>query len=303
MKPNKAMIISFLGPALLAFAAINFYPIIRTVYLSFFDVSSFAGADMKFIGLDNYLTLYFNPIFRKSFVTIGRIWGIGGAAIFGSAFLFTILLTSGIKGKGFFRAVIYLPNIIPVVAATAMWTQYIYNSRYGLFKTVFSALGWETLAKFQWTSSDMIFWAMLIAYVWGGIGWFMLIILAGVERIPMDLLEAAKLDGANAYEVFTNITLPLLRDVIRICVVMWTITVINLFAFPRAFTPVIQSIETTTPAIYLYQLAFGLSTNTEAQSQLFVGKAAAVGVILTLLVLLVYGIINIFFSNKEKLEY
>lgn len=298
------MIFAFLAPAVIAYMFVSIYPVIHSTFLSLFEVSAWSGSQMKFIGLKNFIELLQNSVFMDSFGRIGIIWLLGGIGVFGSSFVFSALLTSGIKGKSFFRAAIYLPNLIPVVAAAAMWTQYIFNIRFGLFRNVFGALGLESLANIEWTSHSVIFWAMLIAYVWGGIGFFLLIILAGVERVPVELLEAAKLDGASIFQVFALITLPLLRDVLRVAVVMWSITVLNLFAFPEAFGQTYM--EVTTPAIYLYQLAFGQAGGSAggagANGVVYVGKAAAAGVILTIIVVLIYGLLNTIFK-EEKLEY
>jgi multiple sugar transport system permease protein/N-acetylglucosamine transport system permease protein len=304
MKPNKKMIVAFLAPAVIAYMFVSIYPVIHSTILSFFEVSAWSGSEMKFVGLSNFIDLSQNSVFINSFGKIGIVWLLGGVGVFGSAFVFSALLTSGIKGKAFFRAAIYLPNLIPVVAVAAMWTQYIFSMRFGLFKNIFGALGLTSLANIEWTSHSVIFWAMLIAYVWGGIGFFLLIILAGVERIPVELLEAARLDGASLIQAFARITLPLLRDVIRVAVVMWSITVLNLFAFPMAFGQ--EYPEVMTPAIYLYQLAFGQaggsSSGAGANGVVYIGKAAAAGVILTVIVVLVYGLLNVVF-REEKLEY
>jgi ABC-type sugar transport system permease subunit len=305
MKTDKKMIFAFLAPAVIAYMFVSIYPVIHSMILSFFDVPAWSGSDMKFVGLGNFIALLHDKIFMGSFVNIGIIWLLSGAGVFGSAFFFSALLTSGIKGKSFFRAAIYLPNLIPVVAAAAMWTQYIFSVRFGMFKTVFGALGLTSLANIEWTSHSVIFWAMLIAYTWGGIGYFLLIILAGVERVPVELLEAARLDGASLMQVFTKITLPLLKDVIRVAVVLWSITSLNLFAFPEAFG--MDYTEVTTPAIYLYKLAFGFAGSGSASGSglngvVYVGKAAAAGVILTLIVVLVYATLSFVFK-EEKLEY
>lgn len=304
MKTDKKMIFSFLAPGVIAYMIVSIYPVIHSTVLSFFEVTAWSGSTMKFVGLANFISLLQNQVFIKSFGNIGIVWLLGGAGIFGSAFGFSALLTSGIKGKSFFRAVIYLPNLIPVVAAAAMWTQYIFSVRFGLAKSIFDALGLESLAHIEWTSHNVIFWSMLIAYVWGGIGFFLLIILAGVERIPTDLTDAAKIDGASMFQAFTKITLPLLRDVIRVAVVMWSITVLNLFAFPRSFA--LTYPEVNTPSIYLYQLAFGQAGGTSsgagAGGVVYVGMAAAAGVILTIIVILVYALLSVVFK-EERLEY
>ena len=299
MKRSRSMIIFFLAPAIFTYVVAYLYPTIQTAIFSFFHVSSFGGADMSFVGLDNFTQTVRTPQFLISLKNILVIWLVGGAIIFFLAFLFTALLTSGIRGKNFFRAVIYLPNIVSSVAIAAMWTQYIFQPRYGLFKSFFALIGLETISKFQWTASEHIFWAMLVAYIWGGVGWFLLLILAGAERIPMDYFEVARLDGANVIQSFLLITVPLLRDVIRVAVVMWSINVINLFAFPRNFTPVAQPNETFTPAIFLYNKAFGGGTGTQP---IQIGQAAAVGILLLLMVLVASAIVNRVIRS-ETLEY
>ncbi|MCZ7665991.1 MAG: sugar ABC transporter permease [Chloroflexi bacterium] len=230
-----------------------------------------------------------------------KIWFIGGVVLFALVFMFTAMLSSGVKKKNFFRAIIYLPNLIPVVAMTTMWTQYIYNPRYGMLKTFLTLSDGEQAAAIQWTSQDMLFWGMLIAYIWGGVGWFLLIILAGVERIPQHFYEAARLDGANQVQMFFQITLPLLRDVLRITVVMWSITVLNLFAFAKVWTPVVQQRATYTPAIYMYELAFG--SGSLGQGGANVGKAAAVGVMLLLAVLLISAAIGRILKEDPNIQY
>lgn len=295
------MITTFLTPAVVAYTLIFLYPTLRTIYLSLFEVSSFVSADMTFRGFKNYQELFRTPLFIQSISNIMKIWLFGGMVLFALVFMFTSMLSSGIRKKNFFRAIIYLPNLIPVVAMTTMWTQYIYNPRYGLLKTFFEFIGWEAAASIQWTSQDMLFWGMLVAYVWGGVGWFLLIILAGVERIPSHFYEAARLDGANQAQMFFKITLPLLRDVVRVAVVMWSISVLNMFAFAKVWTPVVQQCGTYTPAIYMYELAFG--GGSLGQGGANVGKAAAVGVLLLGSVVLISGLISRVLKEDPNIQY
>ena len=302
MKASRRMLILFLGPAVLAYGFIYLYPTIQTVYFSFFDVRQFAGTELIYRGLRNYRELLATPLFVESFQVILKWWLIGGAALFASAFLFTVLFMTGIRFKSFWRAVLYGPNIINVVAMTTMWAQYIYNPRYGLLKSIFEAVGMQSLASVQWTSKEMLFTSVLMAYVWGSIGYFFLIINSGVERIPVDLFEAARIDGANTIQAFFYITLPLLRDVLRVTTVMWGIIAINMFAFPKTFTPVQQPRVTTTPAIYLYQLAFGTSTEGGAAGGLAIGKAAAAAVMLLILVIIVSYLFGQLLKQRD-LEY
>jgi ABC-type sugar transport system permease subunit len=157
------------------------------------------------------------------------------------------------------------------------------------------------MAEFQWTATENLLTAVLIAYIWGSIGYFFLFVYSGVERIPIDLYEVARIDGANTIQVFFRITLPLLRDVIRVATVMWSITAINMFAFPRTFAPVNTPVTIITPPIYLYRLAFG--TSSEATGEFALGKAAAGSVLLLILVVLVAVLLNLVLKEKREIEY
>ena len=297
---NRTLVL-FLAPAVIIFLLIFAYPLLRTIYLSFFKVANLAGTDLTFRGIDHYKELFFTPLFRTAFKNIFLIWSVGGIALFGLVFLFSMLLNSGVKGKKFFRAVIYLPNLIPAVAIVALWTQYIYHPRYGFLKTLFETLGLEQLAKIQWNSPDMLFWGMLIAYIWGGVGWTLIIILAGMKRIPTEMYEVARLDGASAFQQFRHITLPLLRDVLRVTIIFWSIGTINLFTFPKLWTPVTPVEGSYTPAVYLYQLSFGAREQTSGTS-FQVGKGAAIAVMLLILVMFFSFLINRLIP-QEKLEF
>jgi ABC-type sugar transport system permease subunit len=299
MKLRTSTLILFLAPALLLCVVIFVYPLLQTVHLSFYKVDSFTAPPLQFRGLDNYIELIFTPLFQQATTNMLLIWLVGGLGVFAAAFVFTMALTSGVKFKAVFRAIIYFPNIINAVAMVAMWTQYIYNPRYGLFKTIFDFLHLPKLAEIQWTDPHTIFWGMLLAYSWGSIGWFTLLLLAGAERIPVHLYEAAKLDGAGTRHMFIHITLPLLQDVLRIAITMWSITVFSLFVFPKLFSPVVQDAATSTPATYLYGLAFGGNINA---TTLDIGKAAAAALLILLMVLLVSGLISRLIG-RQQMEY
>ncbi len=292
----------FLAPAVIMFFVIFAYPLVRTIYLSFFHVPDMAATQRTFVGLQQYLELLHTRLFIISFKNIFLIWSIGGAALFIWVFIFAMLLNSGIRGKKFFRAAIYLPNLIPAVAIVALWTQYIYNPRFGLWKTFFENIGLEALAKIQWNSPDLLLWGMMIAYVWGGIGWTLIIILAGMERIPVVYYEAAKLDGASTIQQFRLITLPLLRDVLRVTVIFWSIGVINLFTFPKLWTPVVTQEGAYTPAIYLYEISFATNAQAATTAKIDVGKGAAIAVMLLVLVLIVSFAINKLIP-QDRLEF
>lgn len=300
-KSRLPMIIVFLFPAIFLYGLIFFYPTVKTIIMSFFKMSSISDkmSEWIFNGLGNYNNLLSSQLFMQSLKNIFFIWLIGGIIIFFFAILFAVILTSGIKLKSFFRSIIYLPNVVSAVAMATMWIHYIYNSKYGLLKSIFSFFGMDELASMQWTSPNNIFMALVVAYSFGMVGYFMLIFMAGIERIPSDFYEAATIDGANIFQQFFYITLPLLTDVIRTNIVLWTINAIGFFVWSQLFSPLIPEPGTITPMVYMYQEVFGGNTVVLERN---VGNGAAVGVILTLIIVLSFIITNILFKDK-KIEF
>lgn len=300
-KSRLPMIIVFLFPAIFLYGLIFFYPTVKTIIMSFFKMGSISDkmSEWIFNGLGNYNNLLNSQLFMQSLKNIFLIWLIGGIIIFFFAILFAVILTSGVKLKSFFRSIIYLPNVVSAVAMATMWIHYIYNSKYGLLKSIFSLLRMDKLASMQWTSPNNIFMALVIAYSFGMVGYFMLIFMAGIERIPSDFYEAATIDGANVFQQFFHITMPLLTDVIRTNIVLWTINAIGFFVWSQLFSPLIPEPGTITPMVYMYQEVFGGNTVVLERN---VGNGAAVGVILTLIIVLSFIITNILFKDK-KIEF
>lgn len=300
-KSRLPMIIIFLFPAVFLYGLIFFYPTVKTIVMSFFKMSSISAkmSEWSFAGLSNYNNLLNSQLFIQSLKNIFFIWLIGGVIIFFFSIIFAVILTSGVKLKSFFRSIIYLPNVVSAVAMATMWIHYVYNSKYGLLKSIFSLLHLDELAAMQWTSPNNIFMALVIAYSFGMVGYFMLIFMAGIERIPSDFYEAATIDGANIFQQFFYITLPLLTDVIRTNIVLWTINAIGFFVWSQLFSPLIPETGTITPMVYMYQEVFGGNTVVLERN---VGNGAAVGVILTLIIVLSFIITNILFKDK-KIEF
>ena len=127
------MIVTFLAPALFMFIMVFLYPICRTVVMSFFKIEGITDSFSKwqFTGIDNYVKLMNTTLFKTSMWNLFRIWFIVGIIFMSLALLFAVILTSGIRFKSFFRAMIYLPNVVSAVALATMWLQYclLYTSR------------------------------------------------------------------------------------------------------------------------------------------------------------------------------
>ena len=297
MRKNKSMIFWFCLPAVLSLLIMFVYPVCRTVLMSFFQVESVTSGvgEWRFNGLANYIKIFGSQTFRISMKNMLLIWLVGGVITLALAMLMAVVITSGIRGKKFFRAAIYMPNIISAVALATMWIQYIFQYDYGLLNSVVQALGLE---RIKWMGSDLKFWALTISYTFGSVGYYMLIYISGIEGIPQDLYEAATLDGASKVHQFTRITLPLLKNVIKTSITFWSINATTFFLWSKMFSPIDTEESTIVPVIYLYDMVFGGKGVITRDA----GAGAAVGVVLTLLIIAVYAVTNRLFKNTD-LEY
>lgn len=295
MKISNRFIILLLLPASLLYLFLFLIPTFQALLYSLYDWSGF-GAAPRFIGLANFQELLGDRVFWRSMGNTVGILIVGGVVIFGLAFVMTMMIASGIRGKKFFRSIIFLPNIIAVIALTTLWG-YMYTPRTGLFAAVFTAVGLTDLARFPWLGPDTIFVAMMIAIVWIEVGFYVVLLLAGVDKIPPDFYESAKLDGASDWQQFRFITMPLLSDVIAIGMVLWSIHALKFFEFPFSFTGLEPNPSSYTVAVYLYILGFG-----QRQPIYRLGYATAVGVMLLLVVILVVLVLRRL-TRREIVQY
>ena len=269
MKKNKGMLIVFMTPAVVMFVLVFLYPIIRTILMSFFKIEGITDPMSKwtFSGIDNYVKLANTTLFRISMWNLARIWFIGGIIVMSLA-----------------------------VALATMWLQYVYSPKYGLIKNFFQALGLDSLAKIQWLDNDHKFMALLLAYCFGMVGYHMLIFASGIERISDDYFEAATLDGANKFNQFRYITLPLLKGVFRTNVTMWSVTSVGFFVWSQLFSTVTADTQTITPMVYLYMQIFGAGNSVTERNS---GVGAAVGVMLSVCVVIVFWLCNHLLQDKD----
>ena len=297
MKKNKAMIFWFSLPALLSLLIMFVYPVCRTVLMSFFRVESVTAkmGDWSFNGLDNYFKIFGSTSFMTSMRNMLLIWFVGGIITLVLAMIMSVIVTSGIQGKKFFRAAIYMPNIISAVALATMWIQYIFQYDYGLLNEIVQLFGGE---KVKWLGTDMKFWAMTASFIFGSVGYYMLIYISGIEGIPQDLYEAATIDGAGKVKQFTRITLPLLKGVIKTSITFWSINATTFYLWSKMFSPIDTESSTIVPVIYLYDIVFGGKGITTRDA----GAGAAVGVVLTLIIIIVYLVTEKLFKGSD-LEY
>jgi ABC-type sugar transport system permease subunit len=292
---RRRLIITFLAPALILYLGFVVLPAVRAFYYSFFQTSGFKD-QAHWVGFGNYVALAGDPIFWLTVGNMLLILFVGGIAVFGFAFLFTILINSGLWGKKLFRALIFMPNIIAVVGLSTFWS-FVFMPRYGLLTNFLNSIGLTGLAVIPWTAPEHLFWSMLVGLVWISAGFFTILILAGADKIPTDMYDAARIEGATNRQMFRFITLPMIWDVIMITLILWVIEAIRMMEYPYAFGGPNIDQNLYTPAIYLFIMGFG-----QRQPVYELGYATAIGVamfVFTALAVLVIGAL----TRRERVEF
>ncbi|WCE04029.1 sugar ABC transporter permease [Pseudoxanthomonas sp. JBR18] len=227
----------FAGPSLIVLGLFFGLPVISALLLSVTDFDLYALADvhnLRFVGLGNYIDLLRTPMFWKAlwnttyFVIVGVPLSI--AASLGAALL---LNAPAARFKALFRTALFAPVVTTLVAVAVIW-RYLFNTQYGLVNYVLAHLG---ISPIDWLGDPH--WAMpmiMLFAVWKNFGYNMVIFLAGLQAIPQDLYEAARIDGANRWRQFWHITLPMLGPVLLVVGVITISGYFQLFAEPYIMT-------------------------------------------------------------------
>ena len=201
----------FISPWLIGLALFTLGPMIAAFVLSLTDFNLVRPEAVKFVGLDNYVRMASDPTVAKAIQVTFVFAAIAIPLTMLSSLTFAALLNSRrLFGKSFFRTLFYMPVQIPLVASTLVWIGFL-NTETGWLNQI---LGFVGLPQPSWlTSETWIYPALSIIGLWG-VGNFMLINLAGLQNVPTELYEAARIDGAGAWKQFRHITIPLISPIL-----------------------------------------------------------------------------------------
>src|SRR5262245_4322631 len=263
----------FALPAMTFFALFSIYPIGRTFYLSFFDYS--VVEKPRYVGLNNFRHIIGDERFNHSLLNSFRYVALTYIPVFILALLLAMALNTRIRARGLFRTIYFVPVVMSWVVVSVIWKLIFHRN--GLVNTMFlDPIG---ISKKNWlTDIDLASQAIVIMSVWKEVGFFMFVFLAGLQNIPSDYYEAAKVDGSNGWQLFRYITMPLLQPTILFCTVIGLITGLQVFIPQFVMTgggPVDSTLVLT---LNIYQTAFVFLDG---------GKAAAMSVILCAIIVAV----------------
>ena len=269
----------FLTPALLAIFIFFLIPVLAALLMSFtdFDIYSLGNFSYaRFIGMQNYIEIFKDPLFWQSLKNTLYFVVAGGPLSIAVSLSAALLLSSKlIKYKGIFRLVYFMPVVTTLVAVSILW-RFIYHPRFGILNFL---LGFIGIHPIDWLGDPH--WAMpaiILMAVWKNFGYNMIIFIAGLQNIPADLYEAANLEGASEWNKFKNITLPLLAPTTLFVSIITMIGYFQLFAEPYVMTQGGPLNSTLSIVLYMYQEGFRWWN---------MGYSAALAFILFLIILVV----------------
>ena len=302
MNKNKyRVIIPFLAPAVILYAVFVLYPYGRAMYNSF---TSWKGvsANQPWVGLRNYVRMVNDEFFWNA------LWHNIQYLIFVPLILITVsmflafMINQRIRFAKFFRVVFFFPQVISLISIGVLWS-YIYHPTVGIVTSILKFLKLEwffMLFGFDgipvWIGDPRtVRMAIASVVIWQAVGFYMVLFLAAMEAIPMSLYEAAIIDGANRWQQFWNVTMPLLWDTMQTALVYAGLGAFSMFAITKVM--VVSGSSTNRPAdvlsVYLYEQAFEASR---------FGYATAIGVALFLL-MLVLSVFTMRVTQRETVEF
>ena len=274
-RKNKWLIL-FLAPYTIGAFVFILYPLFYSLYLSFTNQNLFGGG--KFIGIKNFEYCFTNTIFQKSLGNTAYYALLVVPLEVGIALFFALqLYKSDFFGARFFRSVTFMPYVFSLVSIGLVWS-WLFSPGFGFLSQVCSLFKWEFPSFLSDTKLAMP--GVAIATLWRNIGYYTTIFIAGLQGVPMDLLEAAKIDGANSRQLFRYITFPMVSPTVFFSLVVATIWAFQVFDLTYTMTKGGPARATLSTGLHIYNTAFQDNN---------IGRASAMSWILLLIILILTG--------------
>jgi multiple sugar transport system permease protein/N,N'-diacetylchitobiose transport system permease protein len=266
---------AFIAPAALVILLVVVVPLARAAWMSLFDISLVRSGQEPFVGLRNYVDQLTSPDF---WAATGRaLWftvaSTGLELVFG--FALALLMDQPLRLRSLLRTLVILPWALPTIVNALMW-RWIDNAEYGALNALLTQLGLLHSYQIWLSNSDLAMWMVIVADVWKMTPLVAVLILAALQGVPRDLVEAARVDGAGTLQVFRHIVLPLVMPVVLIVLVLRTMEAFKVFDIVWIMTGGGPANATQTIAIYAYQTAY--------QGFDF-GRGAALGYLIALVIM------------------
>lgn len=276
----------FLLPVMVFFVFFVIIPMIKGIYFSFYN---YTGATFKFNGLENYKNLFKDEIFRKSLRnTLLLVLGNVPCVVVFALFVSLNIYKKSAKVRSFFRAVFYLPAVSSIVSITVVWG-WIFHPTYGILNYITGKFGAEPIA---WLGDPRFALASIIlVLITTSVGQPIILYVAALGNIPQSYIEAAEIDGATNWQIFKNITWPLLMPTSLYIIIITTINSFQCFSLIQLLTSGGPAYSTSTIMYQVYERAFTLAQY---------GISSAMGVILAVIIAAISIVQYVFFGSDVE---
>lgn len=292
-KNRNLFIIFGLLPGFLLVLLVIVYPALKALYMSFFNATALSQHP-SFAGLDNFLYLAKDDNFIISLKnTLLLMLVVPVVTLFISVVLAVMVTQVKFKEKALYRILFFFPSVLSLIVVGIVWS-FIYNPNLGILNGFLEAIGLDSLAMMWLGDSRTALMAVGITLVWQAAGYYMIMYVAGIDRIPAELYESATLDGAGPIRKFTSVTFPFLWELMRITYIFAVNGVVSLsFVLTTVMTGGGPGLSTSVIFLYMYNQAF---TNANF------GYAMAIAVV-AMVILFALAVVSNKLTERDNIEY
>lgn len=267
-------IFAFLAPAALLYGVFVLLPMAQAFYVALFQWRG-VSLNKTFVGFENFGRLLAeDAVFRQALAHNIAFAAASLAVMLPLALFFAVMLSRKCRSSQFYRALYLFPNVISIVAVAVLW-YFVYHPTSGLVNPALKSLGLERFARPWLGDPGTALPAVILTSFWYSLGFYIVLLLAGIQSVPRTYYEAAEIDGATGWQSFRHVTVPLIWEILRLAVIYMVIHTLNIFGLVWVMTAGGPSNHTETLLTYLYRLAFEESN---------FGYATALGVVVFLIV-------------------
>lgn len=280
---STLMSYAFMAPALLVLAVFVFYPIIYSIPLAFTDYS--AIGDTHYVGMDNFKRAFDDPEFWLAMKN-SAIFVLCVPVLQFLSILLAVVVNAKLRGIALFRVLFYIPVVTSMIAISIMWS-FIFNPD-GIINSLLIDNGIIKQPIYFLADTRYALLSLMFVTIWQGLGYYMMIYLAGLQSVPEELREAAMIDGAGKTKVFFRITLPILQPYIWFCSLFSVLSALGVFDIVFAMTKGGPDKATMVMNLYTYNKAFGTFE---------FGYSSAAGLMMSIITVL-FSLVVLFYGRK-----
>jgi raffinose/stachyose/melibiose transport system permease protein len=287
-KKEKSKVLLFTLPALVIYVFFLIVPMVGAMYFSIVDWNGIKGSPLEYVGLKNYLDVLADKDFIISLKNMFSM--VFFSVLFHTpiALLLAVAINTKFKGYRFFKVVYFVPTIFPLTAIGLLW--YFIFMPNGSLNKLLELIGLADMAKGWLIDPSTAMNTIIFVNIWAGVGYYMVILLAGLTTIPSEIYEAAEMDGASPAKKFFYITVPMLKPIITLCILMDIIGTVKVFDLIFVMTEGGPNGLTNLPTTLMYYEAFRYDNY---------GVGSAIGVII-LIIALVLTVGSELLMNRKK---